>query len=380
VTIYGWDLSHYDGPDSRDAVGQGFSFFTHKAGGDANDAELGTWWDLMKDYRLRALLGAYWVQYPGNPVTRADMFISRLDSQCPGWRDGPFILQVDCEIWGGDRGTLPGKADIKAFCDRLRVRCPKLVPVVYAPKWCYGDTLTGLGYPLWASSYVAGSGAASALYPGDNSSKWAAYSGQVPAILQFTSSAVIAGQTTCDANAYRGTLDQLTALLAPGWIAEIDDMSEQDATSALTKFFAPSGDPADGTYTTRIGRDALNQSVPNPFAGGKTSAWQLMQNTASSAQRTEQVLGAILAGVQFENAEVPAGAQAIADAVLAELDSRTPEQTAAALVAVLGPDVAAQVAQLMIGSQRAMAVGDENDIYTRTARESTHQRIEGSGE
>jgi hypothetical protein len=101
---------------------------------------------------------------------------------------------------------------VQAFCDRLRGRTG-LVPVVYAPKWAYGDTLTGLGYPLWASSYVTGSGAASSLYPGDTSSRWGAYSGQTPTILQFTSSATIAGQTTCDADAFRGTLDDLKAIV-----------------------------------------------------------------------------------------------------------------------------------------------------------------------
>jgi hypothetical protein len=64
---------------------------------------------------------------------------------------------------------------------------------------------------------VAGSGGFKGLYPGDSSSRWNAYSGQVPEILQYSSSATIGGQTTCDANAYRGTLAELTALLAPGW-------------------------------------------------------------------------------------------------------------------------------------------------------------------
>jgi len=155
---------------------------------------------------------------------RADRFIARLDATCKGWRDRPFILQVDCEEWGSNPGTVPGRADIEAFCDRLRVRAPKLRAIVYAPEWVYGNKLAGLDYPLWASRYVSGSGAASKLYPGDGSSKWGAYSGQTPAILQFTSSAVIAGQTTCDANAYRGTLAELTALVAPGWTEEIDDM------------------------------------------------------------------------------------------------------------------------------------------------------------
>lgn len=216
--LYGWDASHYDAvPSAPRVVAEGFSFFTHKAGGDADDAELAAWWKAMKPQRDRILLGAYWVLYPGNPVTRANKFIARLDSQCPGWRDGPFILQVDCEKWNGDSSTVPKKDDIKAFCDRLVQAMPKLRPIVYAPKWVYGESLKGLGYPLWASAYVSGSGTASGLYPGDDSGKWDAYSGQVPAILQFTSSAKIAGQTTSDANAFRGTIVQLQNLVAPGW-------------------------------------------------------------------------------------------------------------------------------------------------------------------
>jgi hypothetical protein len=131
---------------------------------------------------------------------------------------------VDCEKWNNDSSTVPPKSDIKAFCDRLKAKMPKLRPIVYGPQWVYGNTLDGLGYPLWASAYVSGSGTASALYPGDSSSKWESYSGQTPAVLQFTSSATIAGQTTCDANAYRGTLAQLTNLIAPGWTVEVADM------------------------------------------------------------------------------------------------------------------------------------------------------------
>ncbi len=163
------------------------------------------------------LVGAYWVLYPGSPATRADRFIARLDSQCPGWRDGPFILQADCEQWNGDSGTVPSVTEINHFCDRLADRMPKLNPIVYAPKWVYGSKVSSLRYPLWASSYVDGSGTPTYLYPGDSSSRWGAYGGRGPSILQFTSSASIGGQSTCDANAFRGTLDELTSLLAPGW-------------------------------------------------------------------------------------------------------------------------------------------------------------------
>lgn len=233
MVTYGWDLSHYDSPDSRHAVVEGFQFFTHKAGGDSPDAEIGRWWDLMKPLRGQALLGAYWVLYPRDAARRADSFIARLDATCDGWRDGPFILQVDCEIWGGDLGSKPGRSDIRAFCDRLTDRMPKLRPIVYAPKWAYGDSLTGLGYPLWASSYVTGTGSASSLYPGDTSARWNSYSGQVPAVLQFSSSATIAGQSTCDANAYRGTIEELTALVSPGWKDQI--MATVDLTPAALR-------------------------------------------------------------------------------------------------------------------------------------------------
>ncbi|MEU4222188.1 hypothetical protein [Actinoplanes sp. NPDC026623] len=223
MTVFGWDMSHYDAPGVGPAVAEGIAFLTHKAGGDADDAELGAWWGGVRGLDpARVLLGAYWVLYPGDPAGRADRFLARLDATCPGWRDRPFLLQADCEKWNGDPGTVPGRADIRAFCDRLTERMPRLRPIVYAPKWVYGDALTGLGYPLWASSYVNGAGAFRALYPGDGSSRWAAYSGQTPAILQYSSSATIGGQTTSDANAYRGTLAELIRLAAPGWEDTMD--------------------------------------------------------------------------------------------------------------------------------------------------------------
>jgi hypothetical protein len=233
MTIFGWDMSHFDAPSVGNAIDQGIEFITHKAGGDATDAELPAWWAGVRSIDpSKVLLGAYWVLYPGNPAGRADAFIARLNSACPGWRDRPFILQADCEKWNDDPTTVPSRAEIATFCNRLVELMPKLRPVVYAPKWVYGDKLTGLTYPLWASSYVTGAGSFKALYPGDGSSHWGMYSGQAPAILQFTSSATIGGQSTCDANAYRGTKAQLEALVAPGWSP---DMTTVDLTPEATQ-------------------------------------------------------------------------------------------------------------------------------------------------
>lgn len=218
MTTYGWDMSHYDAPGIGTAVSEGIQFITHKAGGDANDAELNTWWNGVKALGSNGtlLLGAYWVLYPGSPSSRADSFIARLDSQCPGWRNMPFILQVDCERWNGDQSTVPSVSEINTFCDRLVTVMPKLNPIGYLPDWVYGD-ISGFRYPLWSSKYVNGTGSFKSLYPGDNASQWASYGGKSPTILQYTSSATIGGQTTCDANAFRGTLKELTAILAPGW-------------------------------------------------------------------------------------------------------------------------------------------------------------------
>lgn len=304
MTIFGWDMSHFDAPSIGNAVEQGIDFITHKAGGDAVDTELPTWWDHIQAYRPAVLLGAYWVLYPGSPASRADSFIARLDDTCPGWRDGPFILQADCEKWNGDASTVPSKTEIQAFCDRLVLRCPKLRPIVYAPKWVYGDKLTGLPYPLWSSTYVIGSGGFKALYPGDSSSRWAAYSGQTPAILQYTSSASIGGQSTCDANAFRGTLAQLTRLLAPRWstVATLDTDDKKWFTQQLDAYLGFDAAQSDGTPTSRIGRLVWTQGIPDGTTtnGARALAYQVLENLGSVAVTSPTVDPAAVASALIE--------------------------------------------------------------------------------
>jgi len=342
LTIFGWDLSHFDLPSIGDAVGEGFSFFTHKAGGDANDAEIGTWWGGVKGTDpAKALLGAYWVVYPGNGAGRADQFLARLDATCKGWRDRPFILQLDCEKWNNDASTVPSKADIKAFCDRLVAKMPKLRPIVYAPKWVYGDSLAGLGYPLWASSYVGGAGTASKLYPGDSSSKWGAYSGQTPAILQFTSSATIAGQTTCDANAFRGTLAQLTALVAPGWSSNImagfdkNDLDVMVHTDGVIK--APPGSKnADGTANTAWGMEGYFFNTYGVADAGRDHAANAETNSANAlaAVKTLATQVAALTAQVGALAKPTVDVDALAAALEPHIDGITLDQMKALLASL----------------------------------------------
>jgi GH25 family lysozyme M1 (1,4-beta-N-acetylmuramidase) len=332
MTLFGWDASHYDGvPDGARVVSEGFSFMTHKAGGDKNDPELASWWNAVKGQRGKLLLGAYWVLYPGSPTARADAFLDRLDSQCPGWRDGPFILQLDCEIWNGDMTTRPGKADVKAACDRLKAKAPKLTPIVYASAGQYDNSLAGLGYPLWNARYpVSGTGAASVIYEragGDSGKGWTAYGGQTPAIWQFTSSATIAGQTTCDANAFRGTLAQLTALLAPGW--EKQDMELTDKVGS-------------DAYPARTVEDFFNDfwGMRDPLVVGSSKTPAL---PAGSPLAKLIAMPAQLAALQAQVASL-AGNDVDEDAIIAGvLAGLDPAKIAAAIPA----DVAEQVADIL---------------------------------
>lgn len=333
MTIFGWDMSHFDSPSIGNAVSQGIQFLTHKAGGDKDDAELAAWWNGVKGQRPTVLLGAYWVLYPGNPAGRADAFLTRLDSQCPDWRDGPFILQADCEKWNGNPATVPSVSEINAFCDRLAARMPKLNPIAYAPQWVYGNKVSALRYPLWASAYVTGSGSFKALYPGDSSSRWAAYGGRTPSILQYSSSATIGGQTTSDANAFRGTLAELTALLAPGWTTR--EKADMNLTDKVGSEEYPSRDVQDFFKDFWGMRDNLvvGPSKTPALPAGSPLA-KLLALPAQVAALTATVTA--LAGKDFtDEAAIVAG-------VLAGL---SPEAIAAAIPSDLAEQVAAELAR-----------------------------------
>ena len=256
MTIFGWDASHYDwtrGPmDVAAAMRDGVVFMTHKIGEGFSYTD-----DKFDDFYARAraagvpLLGAYYVNRRGDQADQADRFLTLLDAKAPGWRDGPFILQADCERWHRSDGSVyayePSAAEVRAFCDRLVARTGgRFRPLVYAPEWVYGGKLVGLPYPLWASAYgsniVAGYRSA---YPGDGSSRWGAYSGQTPAILQYGSKTKIGSQPTCDANAFRGTLAQLTALVT-GQPAKMED-----------EMFCKRGDTGPAVQALQYGLQAL---------------------------------------------------------------------------------------------------------------------------
>lgn len=85
----------------------------------------------------------------------------------------------------------------------------------YIPHWYWqqeGSPNLSDVTKLVSSSWVNGTGYASALYPGPNWNGWNAYGGSTPVICQFTNQAQVAGMAL-DADAFRGTLDDFKTLL-----------------------------------------------------------------------------------------------------------------------------------------------------------------------
>lgn len=232
MTIFGWDASHYDGnltvADLTKAKAEGIAFFTHKIGeGLTNVDETAA--GALSAARAAGIpaIGGYYFIHSGDMEAQADRCIALADRYVPWWKTfGGWFWQTDAETDTG--GHLPSPAEVKRFSDRLAVRSGRLV-IVYASHGQYGNRLAGLGHPLWNANYPTSRKAPfKALYPGDSYAGWTAYSGQTPVFAQYTSSATIAGHTTCDANGYRGTVAQLLALIGAPAGGASDPVEETD--------------------------------------------------------------------------------------------------------------------------------------------------------
>ncbi len=216
MPIFGWDSSHYDGTITIDvaraARAEGIVFATAKIGeGGSYDDPL----DAVNLAAFRAagidLLGGYYVMRTTDVAAQVANCIRLADRDEPWWRTFPgWFWQIDLERWPYDNVAASVGID---FGKQLRQQTGKVV-VLYASRDQYGDSLSTWDGPLWNADYPSSRQAPFRdMYPGDNYKGWAPYSGKVPDILQYASTSTIGGVTTCDANAFRGTYDQLRALL-----------------------------------------------------------------------------------------------------------------------------------------------------------------------
>ncbi|MDG3012367.1 metallopeptidase [Rhodococcus sp. D2-41] len=203
MTIFGIDISSYQaGLDLAQVKAEGFDFVFVKV--TEGSGYVNPTWPGFRDAANAngLVLVGYHYLTTDDVNAQADNFVRNRGPNIPA--------MIDFEANGGTLGNF------WAFVNAVNALGVQIA-LSYIPRWYIqgagggGDLSQVPG--LISSSYVSGSGYASALYPGDQSSYWDGYDGGTPAILQFTDSAQVAGQTV-DANAFRGNPDQLRALLA----------------------------------------------------------------------------------------------------------------------------------------------------------------------
>jgi len=206
VTVFLRDMSHFDSNESL----AGFAGTTHKVteGTSYVDAQYAR---RMNAYHAAGvqILGAYHVLHTGNLGAQLDHWLSTMDALTPWWRSHPhFVLQVDAERWPTDNVS---PATVKAFAALLADSGAPGWKVTYASRGQFGNSLDGIPTPLWNAAYH------SSTYPGDGAADWAPYSGRTPVLWQYTS-------TPFDKSAFRGSADELLALISGDDMANADDV------------------------------------------------------------------------------------------------------------------------------------------------------------
>jgi GH25 family lysozyme M1 (1,4-beta-N-acetylmuramidase) len=216
MPVFGLDISHHQdlGLDLAQCRREGIEFVFIKATEGANFVDSEFTANLAEARRAGQLVAAY--HYVRASAAASDQ-VAWIRRCIP--RDVPVIPDVEANSGG--------IALTRDFINRLRAAGYR-VPLLYLPRWYWNQigspSLAGLP-PLWSSRYpdtVVGS--LQSEWNSVPTSYWSGYGGLEVAVLQFTSSARIAGHAPLDANAFRGDRARLAALLG----------GEEDVMAALT--------------------------------------------------------------------------------------------------------------------------------------------------
>jgi hypothetical protein len=218
MTIFGPDISNNNGRVDIDRVAdEGFDFVFAKVseGSGFRDG----YWAATRDACARR--GLICVGYHYVKTDNADA-----QAACFANNGGGDKVMFDFEANSGNINNF--WACVQAF-NRRGIE----VVLSYIPHWYWqqigSPDISNIPGLLIQSSYVSGSGgAASAMYPGDDSRMWAGFGGKNVDILQFTDAAHIAGMNM-DANAFRGSKAELASALHIAGIPGGNFMALNDA-------------------------------------------------------------------------------------------------------------------------------------------------------
>lgn len=169
------------------------------------------------------------------------------------------------------------------------------VPLEYLPRWYWqiigSPWLGNRPRKLWASWYPdyvrRNKENGAAMLP---SSVWNGYGGQAVAITQFTSSGAAAGYgRALDLNKFRGTRDELAALLGGGdEVGHVDSISGEAAAAIANQIWF---------YTNPVGYDPVEgKVVTSPYNFNSHIFW--IQLYERSEQERASTIEAALAGIK----------------------------------------------------------------------------------
>jgi len=222
AVLFGVDISNHQQNIDLDAIArEGFTAIIAKAseGSDYVDPFFGRNRDGAN--RNGLLFWGYHYLRAGDPVGNAQCW----DQGVKG--DRSIACMIDWEDGGGNLGdALAFKREVEALGYR--------VPMTYTGKWYWQRIGSPGGIDqlgaLMDSCYGNNPGGfASGIYDGDGRNNWRSYGGADATLLQFTDHAQVAGRQV-DAWAYRGTRDQLAALINGTPTANPNTQQEDDMT------------------------------------------------------------------------------------------------------------------------------------------------------
>ncbi|MER6663249.1 glycoside hydrolase family 25 protein [Amycolatopsis japonica] len=211
--LWGIDISRHQGGsfDLARAAREGIAYAIFKA------TEGNTWRDPQFERNLAAgrdaglIVAAYHFVRSDSSAAAQLANIARVVP-----KDVPLILDVESIKQNGKVVSAPSLALVRELYGKV-LAAGYRSPLIYLPRWYWqtwgAPALDGLP-PLWSSRYLDYNGGTPAqIYQRIPGRFWLGYGGLSAPLLQFTSSATVAGHAPVDANAFDGTREQFAALL-----------------------------------------------------------------------------------------------------------------------------------------------------------------------